>query len=238
MTINEPRTITMSEPPATNNEPRATNHATDEISLLDLAIVLAKYKWLILALPLAAAIVAVVYSRQLPDIYTASVKLLPPQSQSATATLGGALAALGGLGGGASTNIMPLLKSRTLADGMIQRLDLNALFHQKRQSGTRAVLGGMTNIKSEKDGTLIIEVDNEDPKLAAVIANAYSDELHKLSNVLALTEASRRSLFFEHQLVLAKDNLVKAEASVKQFLEKGGLIEVTGQGQADQSLSR
>ncbi len=209
----------------------------DEISLLDLLIVLAKHKKLILGLPFAAAILAAIYSLSLPNIYTASTKILPPQQNQSTAA--GMLAQLGGLGGiaggalglkGPSDLYIGMLKSRKVADGIIERFDLNALFQQKLQSGTRAALGGMTQIKAEKDGMITIEVDDKDPKRAAVLANAYVDELYKLTSVLAVTEASQRRLFFERQLAQAKDNLAKVEAFAKQALQEGGLVQVESQG--------
>ncbi|MDP1718361.1 MAG: GNVR domain-containing protein, partial [Burkholderiales bacterium] len=82
------------------------------------------------------------------------------------------------------------------------------------------------------DGIIVIEVDDKDPKRAAVLANAYVEELDKLTNVLAVTEAAQRRLFFERQLAQAKINLAKSEATARQALEKGGLLKVEGQGRA------
>ena len=64
------------------------------------------------------------------------------------------------------------------------------------------------------------------------LANAYVDELFKLTNVLAVTEASQRRLFFERQFEQARDNLTKAEAAARQAMDKGGLVQVEGQGRA------
>jgi tyrosine-protein kinase Etk/Wzc len=243
--MSEESPITNHESPVTGSDTPVTSHQSpvtdqeDEISLLDLLIVLAKHKKLILGLPLAAAILAAMYSLSLPNIYTATTKILPPQQSQSTASamlaqLGGLAGLAGGVAGIKNPNdlYVSMLKSRTVADNLIQRFDLNNLFQQKLQSGTRAVLAGMTNIKSEKDGMITIEVDDKDPKRAAELANAYADELYKLTNVLAVTEASQRRLFFERQLVQAKDNLAKTEAVAKQALQKGGLVQVEGQGRA------
>src|SRR5437773_8419609 len=78
--------------------------ADDEISLLDLLIVLAKHKRLLLGLPLVAAFVAAIISFLLPNVYTGTTKILPPQQSASAASallnqLGGALGGLGGLGG-------------------------------------------------------------------------------------------------------------------------------------------
>jgi len=125
-----------------------------------------------------------------------------------------------------------MLKSRTVADNLIARFDLNKLYDEKFQSDARKVLEKKTTITSGKDGIIIIEVDDTDPKRAADVANAYVDELMKLTKVLAVTEASQRRLFFERQLVQAKDNLTEAEIVARQGLQKGGLAQVDAQGRS------
>ena len=49
----------------------------DEISLLDLAITLAKHKKLILGLPIAVAVIVAAVTLFMPATYTATTKLLP-----------------------------------------------------------------------------------------------------------------------------------------------------------------
>jgi len=58
------------------------------------------------------------------------------------------------------------------------------------------------------------------------------DELAKLTRVLAVTEASQRRLFFENQLLQAKDNLTAAEIAARLGLQKGGLAQVDAQGRS------
>ncbi len=64
------------------------------------------------------------------------------------------------------------------------------------------------------------------------MANAYVDELLKLTQVLAVSEASQRRLFFERQFLQARDNLAKAEVAARQGLQRGGLVKVDDQGRA------
>lgn len=212
----------------------------DDISLLDLLIVLAKHKMLVLGLPFVAAVLAAGISLVLPVSYTGTTKILPPQqSQSGTAALlsqlGGGLGGLAGsLAGIRSPNelYIGMLKSRTVADNLIQRFDLMRIYEAEYPSRARKKLEGLTNILAGKDGIITIEVEDNDPKRAAEVANAYVDELFKLTKVLAVTEASQRRLFFERQFEQARDNLAKAEVAARQALEKGGLVQVEGQGRA------
>jgi uncharacterized protein involved in exopolysaccharide biosynthesis len=50
--------------------------------------------------------------------------------------------------------------------------------------------------------------------------------------VLAVTEASQRRLFYERQLLQAKDNLTAAEIAARQGLQRGGLAQVDAQGRS------
>ncbi len=211
--------------------------ADQEVSLLDLLIVLAKHKRLVLGLPAAAAVVSIIVSLMLPNIYTGTTKVLPPQQTQSTSAVLAQLGSLAGLAGGAIPGLknpndlyVGMLKSRTVADNIIRRFDLNQLYDKKYQSETRKRLEKETTIVAGKDGIIAVEVDDEDPKRAADLANAYVDELFKLTTVLAVTEASQRRLFFERQLDLARVSLVKAETEARKALEQGGLAAVDAQG--------
>src|SRR2546426_494278 len=197
----------------------SANAESDEISLLDLLIVLAKHKRIVLGVPFIVAIGAAIFSVLLPNIYTGTTRILPPQQSASAASallsqLSGAFGGLAGTAGGAVGIRNPndlyvgMLKSRTVADNLIARFDLDKVYEQQIQSNTRSILQGNTAIAAGRDGIITVEVDDKDPKRAAEIANAYVDELMKLTKVLAVTEASQRRLFFEQQLAQAKDNLI------------------------------
>src|SRR6266700_1186231 len=215
----------------------------DEIGLLDLLIVLAKHKRIVLGVPFVVALSTAGLSLLLPNIFTATTRILPPQQSASAASallgqLGGALGGLGGVAGGALGVRNPndlyvgMLRSRTVADSLIARFELAKVYEQALQSGTRLALQGNTSIVSGRDGIITVEVDDKDPKRAADIANAYVDELMKLSKVLAVTEASQRRLFFERQLEQAKDSLTTAEIAASEGLQKGGLAQVDAQGRS------
>jgi len=231
----------MSEPATHDPQPTTREVEEDEISLLDLAIVLAKHKKLILGLPLVAAIIAVIVTLLMPNIYTGTTKILPPQQNQSAAVamvgqLSGQLGGLGALAGGALGIKNPndlyvgMLKSRTVADNLIGRFELRKLYDKKTSEDTRKELERNTRITSGRDGIIVIEFENKEPKHAASIANAYVEELYKLTQVLAVTEASQRRLFFERQLDQTRKNLAIAEAAARQGLEKGGLVVVDAQG--------
>lgn len=216
---------------------RESSGLDEQVNVFDLLIVLAKHKFLIVGFPLLVAVIVALYSLSLPNVYTATAKILPPQqsgSGAAMALLSQMGGAAGALGAPKSTNdvYVAMLKSRTVADNLIQRLNLMALYGAKYPTRARERLAGAVNIVAGRDGIIVIDVVDTDPKRAAQFANAYVDELMKLTQVLAVTEASQRRLFFERQFLQAKENLAKAELIARRALGKGGLVKVDEQGRA------
>jgi uncharacterized protein involved in exopolysaccharide biosynthesis len=215
----------------------------EEISLLDLLIVLAERKRIILSVTAAFAIGAIIVSLLLPPRYTATVTLLPPQQGS---SMGAALASqLGSMGGmaalaGGSLGLknpnemfVAMFKSRTVEDAMVQHFGLMQEYHAKFSSDARKAFEGAATVDgSGKDGLIRISVQDRDPRRAADLANGFVDQFRLQSQHLAITEASQRRLFFEQQLEQAKDNLANAEEAMKQTQQKTGVIQLDSQARA------
>jgi uncharacterized protein involved in exopolysaccharide biosynthesis len=215
----------------------------DEISLLDLLIVLAERKRVILSVTAIFAIGAIIVSLLLPPRYTATVTLLPPQQGS---SMGAALASqLGSMGGmaalaGGSLGLknpndmfVAMFKSRTVEDAMVQHFDLMQEYHAKFSSDARKAFEGHATVDgSAKDGMIHISVQDRDARRASDLANGYVDQFRLQSQHLAITEASQRRLFFERQLEQAKDNLANAEEAMKQTEQKTGVIQLDSQAKA------
>ena len=219
--------------------PTPANMDDDEINLMDLLLVIAKHNRFIIKLTVSVAVLSVVYALLQPNIFTAKTVILPPQQGQSTASmLLGQLGGLAGLAGGAAGIKNPndlhigMLESQTIADVLIKRFNLQALWKAKTMEATRTALDGATNITSSKNGFIIIEYSDKDPQFAATIANAYVEELDRLNSTLAVTEASRKRLFFEKQLKSVRTNLDAAENALKQTQERTGLIQLDKQGGA------
>jgi tyrosine-protein kinase Etk/Wzc len=194
----------------------------DEISLIDLLQVILDNLKLLILVPLAAGLVALGITYLIPPTFTATTKFMPPQQQqSAAAAMLQNLGALGGLAGATgplknpADQYVALVKSRTVQDALIDRFKLGERYDEAFKQDARKQLEKNTVVVSGKDGLITIDLDDKDPAVAAQIANAYVEELGKLLNRLAITEAQQRRVFFEKQLLAAKDNLVKAELGLK-----------------------
>lgn len=215
----------------------------DGISLVESLTVFAEHKSIIWRITAGFAVVSIILAFVLPQWYTATVTLLPPQQNSSlSAAMVSQLGNLGGLaslaGGGLGLKnpndmYVGMLKSRTVEDAMVQKFDLMREYHERYPSDARktferhAIVDG-----TAKDGLIHIAVEARDPTRAATLANGYVDQFRILSEHLAITEASQRRLFFEQQLEQAKDNLATAEESLKETEQKTGLIQLDSQARA------
>jgi uncharacterized protein involved in exopolysaccharide biosynthesis len=221
---------------------RATKRE-DEISLLDLLIMLAERKRIIFWVTASFALLAIVISLLLPVRYTATVTLLPPQQNSSLSSqLASQLGSLGGVAalatGGSNLLKNPndmyvgMLRSRTVEDAIIQHFGLMQVYHKRYLSDARKRFEQYTTVDGSKDGLIRISVEDRDPHRSADIANGYVDQFRDLSQHLAITEAEQRRMFFEQQLKQATQNLADAEEALKETEQKTGLIQLDSQARA------
>jgi len=219
--------------------------AEAEHSTLDSLIVLARHKRFIMKFTLVAVVLAVIVALLVPNQYTAETIVLPPsQSSSLSSAIlsqfaGSGGAALASLAGGSlgikntGEIYVSLFRSRTVEDAVIQRFGLMARYRKKRMADVRKKFEDRTTVVlGTKDGLIRITVRDRDAKLAASIANGYVEELRKLSATLAITEASQRRLFFQQQLLEAKNDLGTAEEAMKSTQHSTGVLQIDSQAKS------
>jgi uncharacterized protein involved in exopolysaccharide biosynthesis len=230
MTENTPTAVIASE--AQQSMP--SSMPDDEISLLDLLQVVADNLRLLVLGPLVAGLLALAYSFTIPPTFTATTKFMPPQQQqSGSAAMLAGLGALGGLVGAAgiknpADQYVAFLRSNRVQDALIDRFKLMERLETKSREDARSAVRGSAQIANGKDGLIIIEASDKDPEFAAQLANAHVEELGKLLNSLAVTEAQQRRLFFEQQLAKAKENLTKAAQALATSGISSSILKSTG----------
>lgn len=208
-------------------------------SIIDFLIVLAKHKKVIIGLPLAAGLLAAAISFALPNVYRSGTKLLPPQQpQSGAAALLSQISGVAGAAAGAAGIKNPndlyigMIKSRTIGDRIINRFNLKQVYHTDSLEKARTKLESNTFVVAGKDGLITIDVEDESQARVALLANAYTEELIRLTGTFAVTEAGQRRMFYERQLEQAKNRLAEAEASLKGRLDTHGVVSVDASSKA------
>ncbi|MGA8939217.1 MAG: Wzz/FepE/Etk N-terminal domain-containing protein [Acidobacteriaceae bacterium] len=236
--MSEPAEVSAGSPGA------GQEHTEDaEISLLDLLIVLAERKRIVLWVTVAFAVAGIIVSFVLPVRYTAMVTLLPPQEGSSmAAALSSQLGSLGGMaalaGGGLglknpNDRYVAMLQSRTVEDAMVEKFGLMKEYHRHYLSDARKDFESHTTVDGNgKDGLIHISFEDHHAARAAEIANGYVDQFRDLSQHLAITEASQRRLFFQQELEKAKNNLATAEEALEQTELTTGVIQPDSQERA------
>jgi tyrosine-protein kinase Etk/Wzc len=175
----------------------------------------------------------------LPNRYTATTLIMPPQASSSTASvlmnqmsaLGAMASASGGLGiKNPNDQQISLLKSKSVETALVKRFDLRRVYHVKYVSSAAKAWERHSSADSGlKDGLIRLSVTDSDPVRAAIFANFWVEEYRRLTATLAVTEAAQRRLFYEQQLTLAKEDLAGAEDTMKETQQRTGVIDIEGQ---------
>lgn len=164
--------------------------------------------------------------------FTARTTFLSPQQQS---TAGAALSQLGGLASLAGASLgglkspadqyVSLMQSETISRRIVARFDLMHVYDTPMLVDALTGLAAHVHISTNKKDSLItVDVDDHSPQRAADMANAYVEELRKMTSGLALTEAQQRRLFFEKQLEQTRDKLTVAQIALQKSGINGGAI--------------
>jgi tyrosine-protein kinase Etk/Wzc len=210
------------------------------ISMAEVAAVLLKRKKMITLSTFVLTVIMTVIVFIKPPSYKADATILPPQQQqsSLAALASGTLSGLAGSGMASQLGLksaadlyIGILKSRTIADDIVERFHLKEVYGTKLMSVARRSLNSHVNFASGKDSLITITVKDYNPERAADLANAFVDELYKQNSRLATTDASQRRLFFEQQLNEEKEALANAEAALKATQQATGLLSPSGQAE-------
>jgi len=222
----------------TSNEPIDTQIENDQdFGFLDLLTMLGEEKWVVVGVTVVAIVVGVVISLVMTPIFSSTAVIMPAQ-QGGGGTAAGALAqlsqlpglgALGGISSGKSSDqlYVALMRSQTVQDAVIKRHDLRKRWGSRSIEEARLSLTKAVSIGVDKQSGLIaIIAQDTDPRFAAELANSHVEELHKMLDRVAITEAQQRRMFYENQISKTQANLAAAELRYRQAQESSG-IQVT-----------
>ncbi|MEW6658104.1 MAG: Wzz/FepE/Etk N-terminal domain-containing protein [Thermodesulfobacteriota bacterium] len=221
------------------------------VYILEYLIILAKHGRMIIFVSAAMTVLVYWVFFILPNEYTATARLLPPQQNltlsgqildSLGGSKGSALGGGGGFGGmgGMAASLLGLkspgeifvsiMYSNTVEDRIIERFNLMKVYKTKYFEEARKRLGKEAKISvGKKDGLITIEVTSINPKLSAEIANAFIKELERLLQELANIEAKGRLAFLEKERQQTSQNLSKSEEALRSFSERNSVLQIDTQ---------
>lgn len=202
----------------------------DEISVMQVLKALRRRKFFILGMTAASVMLAVVIAFSLPKTYTAEAVILPTSNESTAGAFAAGLASqfgaaagmLSGLGLGSNkaTDLVEILKSRSMTERVIAKLQLD---HQLTGWKTKGELidkvKKLTSIESPTLDSKVIRIHTNAPiaELSANMANAYASELKEMLDQIGYNSAAKNRQFIERQLQKTKGELSLAEEKLAQF---------------------
>ncbi|MBS1804009.1 MAG: chain length determinant family protein [Acidobacteria bacterium] len=202
--------------------------AQGDLTFLDLLLILTQRKKLIVSATALSVIAALILAFALPQRFTATVLVLPPQGNSLTSLMlatqisrknGAASWKPGGLPAEKNINDMyvSLMRSPSAEDAVIRQYGLQSEYRRQNLEDTRKALESHTVIDgATKDGLIRLSFTDRDPRRSAEIANGYVDQFKIQTQRLNLTEASQWRTIFENRLTEAKTDLETADEALKK----------------------
>jgi capsule polysaccharide export protein KpsE/RkpR len=183
----------------------------------------------------------------IPNRYESTTRLMPPDTQSGSgmamiAALMGKGAGSLGLGSMASDLLgtkssgalfVEILKGRTIQDRLIERFDLRRVYWDRYFEDARKDLAKRSDISEDrKSGVIEITVTDRDPHRAALMAQAYVEELDRLVAQVSTSAARRERIFIEQRLQTVKADLTDASRKFSEYASKNETIDMSTQAKA------
>jgi uncharacterized protein involved in exopolysaccharide biosynthesis len=179
---------------------------SDELTLLDLSRMVWRRWRLVVALGLAAAVLTLGVSKVLPKVYESTTTLVVPKEGTGTGLAGLAAAGLLQQVPGLSIPSLPsftpnrdllvgVLKSRTLAQGIVERFGLRDRYGARYLDDAIRTLRGATTIAVSREGIISVRIEDHDPAQAAAMANHYVELLDQFVAQYGTGEAGRQRTF-------------------------------------------
>lgn len=202
----------------------------DEIHLIHCLQILWRYRKSIAGLSLAAVVFTMIYSLLEPKIYNSTVTILTAR-ESQGSGLASTLAMVSSglfqpLPGAPFSGLhrptdffVGILRSRTMAEAVVGAFDLQERYRSTHPSFAIKTLQGKTTVAVSKEGIVAVTVEDEDPGLAAEIANFYARHLDEMVTGFGTTEASKKRKFIADRLKRTETDLRRAEDALRGFQE-------------------
>jgi uncharacterized protein involved in exopolysaccharide biosynthesis len=192
-------------------------------------------------------LVSLAISFSIPKQYKSTTSIMPPNEQGSSAMLlatlagrSGGLGALGSLasgllgGGHTSTALfVDLLQSGTVSGHLIDRFNLQHVYHTRYRIGAAKHLARCTKItEDKKSGVITIVVEDRSRVRARDLAQGYLDGLNNLVTQTNTSTANRERVFIEQRLGTVRTNLEDAELQLSQFSSKSSAVDIKEQTRA------
>jgi capsule polysaccharide export protein KpsE/RkpR len=190
-------------------------------------------------------VLSIVIALLLPKEYVSGARLMPPEQGGNSAAMLAALVGKGSAGGlaglagsllGSKNNaalFVALLHSGTVSGHLIDRFDLQRVYHKRYREDTAKRLRHLTKITEDlKSGVITIAVTDKTRDRARDLAQGYLDELNNLVAKVNTSSAHREREFIEQRLNTVQAELQRAQLELSDFSSRNTTIDIREQTRA------
>ncbi|MEE9168376.1 MAG: GNVR domain-containing protein [bacterium] len=190
----------------------------------DIFCILVKWRKFIILNLILFVLVSAIVALILPVEYTSTGTILPPQEEAGIEL--GFLSMLTDLPVGIPSLpgfvrpgelYLALLRSRSVRDSVIQRLDLMEYFGTQYMTDALTKLAGITNFDLTEENILVIQATDRTPEFSRKIVTTYMEMLDRVNQKIKKTSAQNFREFLEKRLAEADDDLKQAAERVRNF---------------------
>jgi capsule polysaccharide export protein KpsE/RkpR len=221
------------------------------------AVLLEKRKWVenasllwnhrrtIVRISATVFVMSILFALSLPKEYESSAQIMPPEQGGSGAAMLAALvgksssSGLTGLAGsllGAKNNsalFVALLHSKTISGRLVDRFDLQHVYHKHYREDAVKRLAHLTKVTEDaKSGVITIVVTDSTQGRARDLAQGYLDELNNLVAKVNTSSAHREREFIEQRLSTVQSELQRAQVELSDFSSKNTTIDIREQTRA------
>jgi capsule polysaccharide export protein KpsE/RkpR len=221
----------------------------DKQSWVENASLFWEYRLIFLRVAGIVFVLSLIMVLLLPKEFESSARIMPPESGGNSAAMlaalvgrgssAGSASGLAGLAGsllGAKNNgamFVALLHSGTISGHLIDRFNLQGVYHKRYRETTAKRLAHLTKITEDtKSGVITIVVTDEKRERARDLAQAYLDELNSLVARVNTSSAHREREFIEQRLNTVQIELQRAQLELSDYSSKNTTIDIKEQTRA------
>ncbi len=228
------------DPPRSQAE--APPSADQSVTLFDYWDVLVARRKIIAGCFLMGTALTLAISLLLPKIYESTSSVLPQLESKEGGMLAALLTSTGAAGMAQNLGVglpglpttptdvfVSILKSRLMADEVIKKFDLMNRYHENTMVDTRKELEDHLRITVTKEKVVKVSVEDEDPQVAADMANFYVANLDRLNRTVTVSKAGQNRVFLERRLGETMESMAKAEEALRDFQAKNRTVAVEAQ---------
>jgi len=215
------------------------------MGILDLTLILAKHRKLIIIITILAAVGSIIYAMLAPFYWISKAAIIPV---SETNSIGGFSTNLLDIVGGGmiktqkvelATDFITVMKSRTFREKVIEEFDLisyfkiNKPFEQAREQVLHKMQNSMIRLVFDQESSIVsISAETKDKSMSVNVVNYYLNELEKYNQNSRMSTGRLKREFMEGQVEKNMAEVDSLAMALRDFQSKNKSVALDQQTEA------